>query len=596
MNPRLEAALKYEAAGFCPLPINESDKRPHFRLLSNGWEKFQKERPSREEITRWFLEYPQANIALLGGWGGLAFVDIDDPELAKGALQTPTLMSRTPRGGLHLWFKESHTSENAPVKKGVIDIKAAGGYVLVPPSRLPNGRYRFVNTLPLAPVPEARAWAVEFAKRSEVLAGNVPDESRKLYQEALEEERVSKGSRHDTFVSFLGKLRSVGMSREQLLVAAEVAYDRFVVETEGFSKEDARRTAEDIARRYDAPPTPESLKIVWNDILMSTPAKPTRWLINQIIPAGGIVYWAGDTGTYKSFLTLSALLSVSKGEGAWGHFPPSEGPFRSIYVDAENTEELQRERLELLWEKHVAPIRSVGFLDAQGFRLDDTLMKTILTEAKKCSAKFVVLDPLRDLFSGNENDSEAANTWNRTLSALKKEGIAVLVLHHVRKDTADDRFLPEGHKARGSTAFPAFADAYFMVKKSGQENVVLTQTKARRSQALRPFTIRVGNSENPKTLSFTYQGETLPDSVQKLEAACLLVLSSVEESPKPRQELLEQLSSQDTSPRTIDEALRVLAGSEKLAKWKERNPQTNRTFTVFGLPGSEPQTLLTPVE
>ncbi|MFL5280095.1 MAG: bifunctional DNA primase/polymerase [Rhodopila sp.] len=89
-------------------------------------------------------EHGSDNIGLLCGVSGVTLVDIDDPALMSQMVarygETP-LITETPSGGMHLWYRHGgepcgnlRTSEGLPV-----DIKAKGGFVVIPPSVRTSG-------------------------------------------------------------------------------------------------------------------------------------------------------------------------------------------------------------------------------------------------------------------------------------------------------------------------------------------------------------------------------------------------------------------------------------------------------------------------
>lgn len=123
-------------------------------------------------ITGWWRRWPEANIAVATGpAAGLVVLDVDAGagdegiaglEAAHGEL-SPTWAVETGGGGLHLWYH--HTGTPVPSRVGKLgpglDVRGAGGYVVVPPSIHRSGtRYQWGAAwhpakLPLAPLP---AW------------------------------------------------------------------------------------------------------------------------------------------------------------------------------------------------------------------------------------------------------------------------------------------------------------------------------------------------------------------------------------------------------------------------------------------------------
>ena len=130
--------------GLAVLPCGGEDgKRP----LVRGW---QTGKRRAETIAEWVRRHPNANIGLSCALSQIVVVDVDEAKLIEPMLEkfgdTP-LMTSTPRGGAHLWYRKDGRVRSGNLKSEglAVDIKADGGLVVVPPSRNPNsGRsYKF---------------------------------------------------------------------------------------------------------------------------------------------------------------------------------------------------------------------------------------------------------------------------------------------------------------------------------------------------------------------------------------------------------------------------------------------------------------------
>ena len=100
------------------------------------------------DIETWWAEYPDATIGVSCGQSGLVVLDLDkkpgvDGETmlhdilgGLGAGWPDTLTSRTPSGGLHLFFRHDHTeykiANSASMIAPGIDVRGDGGYVITP--------------------------------------------------------------------------------------------------------------------------------------------------------------------------------------------------------------------------------------------------------------------------------------------------------------------------------------------------------------------------------------------------------------------------------------------------------------------------------
>jgi DNA-binding XRE family transcriptional regulator len=155
LGPFARSAQTLWRAGLAPIPVGGKDgKKP----LVTGFTKWEK-RPGLNTIRRWIDKYPEANVGVVTGpLSGVSVVDIDSnvPMVQQQIVERfgdTQLKTRTPSGGLHLWFRHNgeacaNFSPHFPVQ-----VKAAGGFVVVPPSVRPSGShagcsYEFIEDTP----------------------------------------------------------------------------------------------------------------------------------------------------------------------------------------------------------------------------------------------------------------------------------------------------------------------------------------------------------------------------------------------------------------------------------------------------------------
>jgi hypothetical protein len=147
-NRLLRAALAYADLGWAVHPLRPRDKRP----LLRDWP--HKATTDVRVIRDWWARWPEANIGVACRPSDLFVIDLDVKGVAKGEeswtslkeqhglgdLVTPT--TRTPSGGRHLFFSADGTGlGNSSGRLGAgIDTRGEGGYVLLPPSVLADGK------------------------------------------------------------------------------------------------------------------------------------------------------------------------------------------------------------------------------------------------------------------------------------------------------------------------------------------------------------------------------------------------------------------------------------------------------------------------
>ena len=231
----LRSALAMAARGCYVFPCVAGGKQP---ALRGNWQLHATTDVARVEA--WWAGRPY-NIGLSCGPSGLVVLDLDVPKagpdgesgmdslarLAASAGQpcpTRTFTVRTPSGGWHLYFRTP--AQKIPNSAGRLaphlDIRADGGYVVAPGSRIAEHGYTICNATAPVPLP---AWlATQLARRPQPPAPrHVPEPDRArgtawamaaLRNEACRVATAVDGTRHDTLnkAAFrLGQLTGAGL-------------------------------------------------------------------------------------------------------------------------------------------------------------------------------------------------------------------------------------------------------------------------------------------------------------------------------------------------------------------------------------------------
>jgi hypothetical protein len=146
----VRSALAYASRGWLVFPCQPGGKAPATR---HG---FRDATTDPEQIRRWWERHPAANVAIATGAPGPDVLDVDQRGPAgngfaafnqlkrAGLIERAFAIVATPGGGLHAYFSgSSQASGSLPSRH--LDFKAAGGYVLAPPSRVSGKPYRLVT-------------------------------------------------------------------------------------------------------------------------------------------------------------------------------------------------------------------------------------------------------------------------------------------------------------------------------------------------------------------------------------------------------------------------------------------------------------------
>jgi hypothetical protein len=192
------AAMDLYRLGLMPLPC-PSDDGKSVKGAVRGYGKWRRRAPL-SWITKMMERWPTANVGIHTRLSNVTVVDVDDPALIDAMIvrfgETP-LKTRTPSGGMHLWYRRSDDADhNLRKTEGLpVDVRS-NGIIVVPPSIRPCGKhagrgYEFVEGSwdDLARLPEVQAGSLAANRVS-------PSEPARL-------RAVSEGWRNDTLFRLL---------------------------------------------------------------------------------------------------------------------------------------------------------------------------------------------------------------------------------------------------------------------------------------------------------------------------------------------------------------------------------------------------------
>jgi AAA domain-containing protein len=181
-----------------------------------------------------------------------------------------------------------------------------------------------------------------------------------------------------------------------------------------------------------------------------------EWLVDGLVPADGLTILGGDPKTGKTLFALDLGFAVASG-GRFLDRDTAQASF--LYVTEEGSPAEMRKRVKRLLESR-PPTLPTRLAYRQGVRFDDELTwAEIRAEVDRLpKPALIVLDPLRELILGDENDSATINGVGRAVRSLLADfaGVTVVLLHHLskRRDIGGNG----GHRLRGSSALWGAAD------------------------------------------------------------------------------------------------------------------------------------------
>ena len=216
-SSRRHAALQYARMGLPIFPCKPGGKAP---LTPHG---HKGATADLQQVKRWWRLWPEANIGLAtGSSSGLIALDLDPRnggeaswrQLRADRTIARTAKQRTGSGGRHIFFHNPGDVRCGTLAPGV-DVKAEGGYVILPPSVHPSGEtYRWLDEnlggkalLEPAVLPD---WLL-----ARLRSGN----QRQASNVTTAPEVLVEGQRNNGLTSLAGIMRHRGMSQEAIEAA-----------------------------------------------------------------------------------------------------------------------------------------------------------------------------------------------------------------------------------------------------------------------------------------------------------------------------------------------------------------------------------------
>jgi hypothetical protein len=521
MSKLLSAALDYASRGWPIFPLAPNSKEP-----IAGTSGVLDATTDLATIRKWWAATPDANIGLDVGGAGMMVLDLDPGhdaaqlDAALGKRPHTGLRQRTPRNGTHEFYalaRGEHVSPSAGKIAPNVDVRSFHSYVVLAPSKLPNGAYEWENDDWPAPKAAYRSEKmVEVANLARqkdrdrdtwIIDPDMPEHVERYVKWLKGEVQINgsyckiaiegQGGDHCAYATAaMGK--SFGIAPETALdlmiehwnprceppwSEAELDHLQGKVEhayryntsppgnmTDAYRKAKTEAMFQPVSRDASAGAFWSVGRFRIVDRAAMEDIKDPSWLTKSdgegMLPERAYTMLVGAPGSLKTFVALDIGLSIASGRDTlWNAI--SQGA--CVFAAGEGRSGL-RNRVRA-WEnkyldgKRVEPGR-FWLLDPVPAIARDGEIETFIKlvqhalDGEKC--KLVVLDTLGRAMQGvSENDQEHASKFTAAVETICKElDCTVLAIHH------------SGHgekRARGSSVFQGDLDTILLAEREGKD-------------------------------------------------------------------------------------------------------------------------------
>jgi len=263
--------------------------------------------------------------------------------------------------------------------------------------------------------------------------------------------------------------------------------------------------------------------------LLVTAFPDPRWAVPGLIPEG-LTILAGAPKQGKSWLCYSLTLAIASGGVALGNIPVEVGEV--LYLSLEDTPRRLKFRCERLTAGWQTTTLSNAQMVTEWPRMGRGGLKLLahwLSQHPQC--RLVIIDTLQKI--RNDSAGQGRNAYEedyRTASAIKtvadEFGIAIVIVHHLRKMASDDVY----ERVSGSNGLTGAADGVLIIRRErGKPDAVLFASG--RDVEERELAIRF----DPITASWTLLGDAAHFRVSAERQKILTILSQTERAMTPRE-------------------------------------------------------------
>jgi hypothetical protein len=305
-------------------------------------------------------------------------------------------------------------------------VRAAGGYVVVPPSVHPSGTpYEFVDEkVPVSPAPE---WLLEQLLGRTHAEATIPTITGS----------IGKGQRNAKLATFAGAMRRAGMNAHEIDAALqEVNIGRCVPP---LPRAEVSQIANSIGRYSPASSDgavrrPELLP------LSQVEAREVDWFWKPYLAKGMLAMLSGDPGAGKTFVALAIAAAATTGRVPHTQEPCEPG--NVLYLSIENSAEcVLRPRFDALggnpdrFQLLKGSVSGSGENAERGavWLSDQALLRAAFEATKPI---LVVVDPIQS-YLGKEVDAHRSNETRPVLDGLARLAeefrCCILLVRHLSK-------------------------------------------------------------------------------------------------------------------------------------------------------------------
>lgn len=237
--------------------------------------------------------------------------------------------------------------------------------------------------------------------------------------------------------------------------------------------------------------------------LMQQSFPKARYTLEPFFEQGTVNMISAPPNSWKSWLMFLCAIHISNGSELFTKFPTEQS--KVMIVNEEDSFRSIQDRFKILQITDTS--LPIFFRVANGSKLENKFINSLLEELKEKQINVVIFDSLRSMHEADENDSTAMQKILDQMKKIAREGITVIFTHHHRKKGMFEKS-STAESSRGSSAINAAISGHLSLDEEERETglyLVIRHLKSKAGEKLPAFEVKINKSEG--RVEFHYDGE-----------------------------------------------------------------------------------------
>ncbi len=306
--------------------------------------------------------------------------------------------------------------------------------------------------------------------------------------------------------------------------------------------------------------------------ILRSPLPAIPWLVHGLLAQADRMVLFAEWGAMKTWTLLHLGLHLAAGRTWLDKFPIAR-PLRVLYLDEEMARwELQRRLKQLALGADIEGDIPFRALSRAGFRFDAEGAGQVRAILGEFDPEVVIVDSMRRVLAGSENDAHAVGDFWRVVTDLGQERTFIFA-HHMSK-ASPGRRRPLRDRASGSTDVMAGSDNAVALVRLEPEVIAIEPEKMRHAKEAGAFLVNFEFDGEDGPVRLRYAGprpdrqggrRAGPTKRQRAAEAAQAFLATQPGVEAKKGTIQAHLGKQGIGSRTVDEAIRDLAQSGVVA-------------------------------